>query len=77
MLEIDERALGPQTLTQLVASDDLAGPLEHEPENLERLLLQTHARAAAAQFARPHVELEVSEPEDLRGLHADSLIPDS
>src|SRR6185503_17082517 len=72
VLEVDERALGPETLTQLVTGDDLAGPLEHEPEDLERLLLQAHPRAAvsrnavaafleAAQFTRPHVELEVSE----------------
>ena len=45
VLEVDERAVGPETLPQLVARDDVAGPLEHQPENLERLLLQTHARA--------------------------------
>jgi hypothetical protein len=68
VFEIDERAFRPQTLTQLVARDHVAGPLQQETQNLERLLLQPHAyRAAgldATQLARAHVELEGSEAQD-------------
>ena len=39
MLEIDEGAVGPQALAELVSSDYVAGALEHHAENLERLLL--------------------------------------
>ncbi len=48
VFEIDEGALGPETLAQLVACDHLTGPLEHQPENLERLLLQSHADTVPA-----------------------------
>ena len=74
MLEIDERPLGPQTLTQLVSRDDIARPLQHEAENLERLLLQAHAHGAVAQLARAHVQLEGPEAQRVRRFH---LIPDS
>jgi hypothetical protein len=43
VFEIDEGALRPQPQPQLVACDDLSGPFEQQPQNLERLLLQSHA----------------------------------
>ena len=43
MLEIDERALRPQSAPELVPRDDVARVLEHEAKDFERLLLQTDA----------------------------------
>ena len=48
VLEVDEGAVRPETMTQLVARDDFARALEHEPENLERLILKAHQPRAVA-----------------------------
>ena len=61
VLEVDEGAVRPQPLAQLLARDDVAGALEHQPEDLERLLLQADAGRARPQLAQPHVELERAE----------------
>ena len=69
MLEIDERALGPQALPQLVPRDDIARPLEQEPQDFERLLLQAHTHGAVPQLARAHVQLERPETKGVGSLH--------
>jgi hypothetical protein len=61
VLEVHERAVGPQPLPQLVAGHDMPGALEHQAEDFERLFLQAHAAGTAAELARTHVELERSE----------------
>jgi hypothetical protein len=58
VLEIDERALGPQALSQLVARDDVAGTLEHQAQDLERLFLQPDASRALTQLTRAAIQLE-------------------
>ena len=64
MVEVDERILGPQTLLNFLAGDDVAGALEQESENLKRLLLQSNADTAFAELAGAHVELEVLKSDD-------------
>ena len=65
VLEIDEGPRGPQTLAQLLPRHDVAGPLEHDRENLERLILQPDADAALAQLARAQIDFECSESPDV------------
>ena len=58
VLEIDEGALWPETMAELVAGDDVARAIEHETKNLERLILKTHSSRALAQFTRTANQLE-------------------
>jgi hypothetical protein len=58
VLEVDKGAVRPQTMTQLVARDDITRALEHETKNLERLILKAHQPRAVAQFTGPAIELE-------------------
>jgi hypothetical protein len=66
VLEIDERAGGPEPLAQLFACDELTGPVEHHRQNFERLFLQSDSHSALAQLARAQVDLEGSEPPNIR-----------
>ena len=68
VLEIDERAVGPQPLAQLVPGDDVAWTLEHHPEDFERLLLQPDADAVLPQLAGSDVELERAKAQPLSRL---------
>jgi len=52
VLEVHERAVGPEPIAELVARHDAAPAGEQQPEDLERLLLQPDARAAFHQLAR-------------------------
>ncbi len=61
VLEVDERAVGPEPALQLVAGDHVTRALEHQPQDLERLLLQADGGAVLVQLTRPDVELERSE----------------
>ena len=58
VLEIDEGALWPETMAELVAGDDVARALEHETKNLERLILKAHSSRTLAQLTRTAIELE-------------------
>ncbi len=51
VLEVYEGTSRPQTLTELFSRHHLAGPLQHDRQNLERLILQPDADAALAQLA--------------------------
>ena len=68
VLEVDERAVRPQPLPELVAGQHLAGPLEQHGQQLERLVLQAEAHAVLAQLARAEIELESSESESAVGV---------
>jgi hypothetical protein len=63
VFEVDERAVGPQPLPQLLPGDDVTRPLEHQPQNLEWLFLQPRASGTLAQLARPDIELEWVKPQ--------------
>ena len=52
-LEIDERFGRPQTLSQFVAGDEIARPIQQRPENLKRLIGKTDPNPAPAQLAAP------------------------
>jgi hypothetical protein len=72
VLEIDVGAGRPEMVAKLLASDDIARTLEHQPEDFERLLLQPHARRACAQLPQPEIQLERSELQGsggFRGFH--------
>src|SRR5258705_5601927 len=66
VLEIDERAGGPEPLAQLFARDQLTGPLEHHRQNFERLFLKSDADSTFAQLAGAQVHIERSEPSHIR-----------
>src|SRR5215203_4116970 len=81
VLEIDERAVRPETLTQVVAGDHFTRALQHEPENLERLLLEAYARRPmcrnalpafldATQLPRRDIELKLPESQDPHTSHS-------
>ncbi len=63
MLEVDERAVGPQPLTQLLASDQIPGSLEQLDQHLECLVLQADAHTRLAQFTRMQIQFEAAESE--------------
>ena len=56
----------PKPLAQLVARDQLAGVLEQEGQNLQRLVREVSAPAALPKLTRPQVQLEDSESDDVR-----------
>ena len=67
MLEVDRGAVGPQPLPDVLAGDDVAGAIEHQREELERLLLQADGVGAAPHFAQAHVDLDAAELHDRAG----------
>ena len=58
VLEVDEGVVGPQALAELVASHELARPLEQHREQLQWLLLKAETCARLSQLARAQIELE-------------------
>ena len=64
VLEVDRRPVRPQPLPDVLAGDDVAGPIEHQRQQLERLLLQADGIAAAAHLAQAHVDLDAAELHD-------------
>ncbi len=51
MIEIDECAIGPETLPEFLTGDHLAGPLDQREEELEGTLLEFDADAVLAELA--------------------------
>jgi hypothetical protein len=51
VLEIDERVVAPEAMTQILAGNDLAGHGEQGEQDGERLVLQRDAHAALPQLA--------------------------
>ena len=60
--EVDERAVVPDLLPQIVAGDDLARMSEEDGQNARRLRLQANRHALAAEQTRGGIELEKAEP---------------
>jgi hypothetical protein len=58
------RPVRPQPLPDVFAGDDVAGPRQHQRQQLEGLLLQTHRIGAAAHLAQAHVDLDAAELHD-------------
>ena len=61
MREIDERAIRPETLTQLLARDEIAWSLQQQREDLEGLSRKAEARPCLAQFSCVEIQLEHAE----------------
>ena len=68
MLEVDERAVGPQPAPELVAGQHFSRPLEQHRQQLERLVLQPEAHAVLPQLSRAEIELESPESESAVGM---------
>ena len=68
VLEVDRGAVGPQPLADVLAGDDVAGAIEHQRQQLERLFLQPDGIGAATHLAQAHVDLDATELHD-RGRH--------
>jgi hypothetical protein len=58
---VDVGAVGPEVTGDLVAGEKLAGAIEEQAEDLERLGVEAKADALAAEFAGGDVGLEGSE----------------
>ena len=56
----------PEPSAELLAADDIAGPLEQRHQDAERLLLKRDAEAALAELAVRQIQLEGAEPDDAR-----------
>jgi hypothetical protein len=65
MVEIDQRAVGPQGLAQLLPSHDLPGSLNKQGQNLEGLLLKPDACPAPEEFSCAQVGRKGSEAHSL------------
>ena len=63
MIEIDERAVGPQPLPQLVACDELARSFQQRNQQRQRLIGQAVGGAVVKEVARARIQLEVTEAE--------------
>jgi hypothetical protein len=50
VLEVDERAIWPQTRSELIARHHSATPFEQHLQNDERLFLKTHAPRPGPQL---------------------------
>ena len=64
MIEIDERVGRPELLAQLVAADDVAGPLEQEQQDIERPAAEAERPPLFAQLTGPRVGFEEAESID-------------
>ena len=61
VVKIDKGVVRPQSLAKLVAPDHHPGTLEECFQQLERLPLQTDARAVADDFARVEIDVKLSD----------------
>jgi hypothetical protein len=66
VLEIDERPMRPEPLTELFPSDHLTRPLEQRQQHAQGLLLQRNAEAALAELAIRQIQLERAESVNAR-----------
>jgi hypothetical protein len=64
VLEVDRGAVRPQAATDVLAGDDVARAIEHQREQLERLVLEPDGLVAAAHLAQAHVDEHVPELHD-------------
>ena len=64
VVEINERVGGPEALANLLAGDQLAGLLQQDFENLDRLALQLQPDAILTELSALRVELEGAETEN-------------
>jgi hypothetical protein len=61
VIEIYEGVGGPEAVAQLLASDDVTGPLQKLGQNLKRLLLQLDFPSLTPQFAGTQIQFEDTE----------------
>ena len=64
MLEIHERAGGPEPLMQLLTRDEIAGALHQQCEDVKGLSGKAEAHASLAQFTCVQIQRERAEPDD-------------
>jgi hypothetical protein len=61
VLEIDERAIWPKPLPQLLACHEVAGSCQQQRQNLERLSRKVEANACLPQLTRVEIQFENAE----------------
>jgi len=64
MFEINKRIGGPQLYPQVLPGDQFSGSLKQSDKNLERLPLEFHLHAVAAQFSALDINFKDAEAED-------------
>jgi hypothetical protein len=79
VVEVDERAAGPEPGPELFPSDNLARPLQQDGEDLEWLILQFDLEAALAQLPSRKISLKDSKSYDTAvcGFHPGHLPDDA
>ena len=68
VLEVDERAVGPERGPHLLSGHQFPGAREEQTEGHRRLLRQPHLASVLAERARRRVELEDTPSDDARGV---------
>src|SRR5262245_20869902 len=64
VLEVDDCAIRPQPGPELVTGHDVAGALQEQAKNLERLLLEAHAHLALPELPGAKIHLIAIKPHD-------------
>ena len=64
VIEDDEGVCGPEVLTQFLASNDDAAPVQQQDEGFERFVLQANTSAVLSELTRAQVQLENTEADD-------------
>jgi hypothetical protein len=65
MLEVNKGVVRPQLVPQLLASHELARPVEKQLKNSKGLPLKIRSRAGFSQLAGAGIQLEHAESDDL------------
>jgi hypothetical protein len=66
VLEVDERARGPEPLPQFLARDEITRSLQQQGEDVEGLSRQAEAHAGLAELTGVEIQLEHAELDDVR-----------
>jgi ATP dependent DNA ligase C terminal region len=66
VLEVDERAVWPEPLTEFVARDEIARPLQQQCQHLESLFLEGDPHSSFPQLARPTIQFKDAKPDKAR-----------
>jgi hypothetical protein len=66
VLEIDERARGPEPLAQLLARDEIARPLQQQRQDVKGLSRKAEAHARLPELTGAEIQLEDAELNDAK-----------
>ena len=75
MFKVDEGVGRPQSLSQILSCDELAGTVQQCLENLKRLIGKIDPDATLPQFARVQIQLEGAEADEIALGQAGGMVP--